>query len=74
MMPQGVFRLDELVKVNESNSLVLASGGPILAFDGYDEDGESVWVVWTDDDGEICREKFLACCLRRLVRFQIGDF
>jgi hypothetical protein len=66
-------RLSDVVKFNESNLLVLASGGQLLAFDGY-RNNETVWCLWEDDDGVVHRDWYPACVLRRLVKFEVGDF
>ena len=63
----------DLIKVNESNLLILASGGPLLVFNGYTKN-KTVKVIQIGEFGQEIHHEFKAETLRRLVPFRIGDF
>lgn len=65
---QRDFRSRDLIKVDESKLVMLASGGPLMEIESI-TDGVAI-CFWHDDKGERKNATFPVVCLRKLVRFK----
>ena len=64
MLQRKVFNVSELTPVNESNFVILASGGPLMEIESLEND--KALCKWTDNE-KIARAVFPIKCLRKLV-------
>ena len=65
MFHREEFNEADLVKIDTSKCVVLASGGPLMDVLSVD-DGEAL-CRWTDEEGKINAARFNTACLRRLI-------
>jgi uncharacterized protein YodC (DUF2158 family) len=68
---KGTFKLDDLVKVDSSNLVVLASGGPLMTV--VATEGHNCLCEWEGDDGTTQRHLFHYWVLRRMILFHPDD-